>query len=279
MLSLQQLEEHLATLEVRAGWWPAQDEVVALNLQIQGRFGFGLTTSVSARREAIALAYSEEQELGPQRPSPREVDWRDQDGTDWVTPVRNQRNCGACVAFATCAVLESRLGISSGEPDLGVDLAEADLFFCGCDNCCDTGWDVTPALERCKDRGVGLEKDFPYRPGNQPCKKITPVVRIASWETAESMDGRMRLLESGPVIAAMRVFEDFSYYRRGVYRHVAGEFLALHAVAVIGYNDYDEYWIVKNSWGNRWGNDGFAKIAYSQCGMDREFPFYAPEID
>ena len=76
----------------------------------------------------------------------------------------------------------------------------------------------------------------------------------------------------------MRVFEDFLYYRSGVYRYVAGDFLGLHAVAAVGYDDATTSWIIKNSWGNGWGASGFANIAFGECGIDTDFPFYDPKV-
>ena len=87
---------------------------------------------------------------------------------------------------------------------------------------------------------------------------------------------KQAIAQNGPVIAGMKVFEDMYYYRSGIYRHVAGELRGLHAVAVIGYNDSKKYWIVKNSWGTGWGEQGFMRIADEVLNTD--FPFYDPSV-
>ena len=75
----------------------------------------------------------------------------------------------------------------------------------------------------------------------------------------------------------MRIFEDLYYYCGGIYQHVTGGLRGLHAVAVIGYNDQQKYWIVKNSWGTGWGDKGFMLIDYGE--LDTELYFYDPYVN
>ena len=278
MLTLRELELALSETNPRLRWTPAPDDVLAMELASSDGSAFGLNISTAEREWSIRRALTEEQVFAALAPPPSRVDWRNESGSNWLTPVRNQRNCGSCVAFATCAVLESRLAIDEGDPSLGIDLAEADLFFCGCGRCCDSGWTFDPALVRCQEHGVGLERDFAYLARNQNCKPVSPAVGVLSWNTVANVDARKRAVAQGPVIAGLKVYEDFTYYQAGTYRHVAGAFLGLHAVAVVGYDDSSSAWIVKNSWSSRWGEAGFVNIAYGQCGLDSDFPFYDPEV-
>src|SRR5437868_3878407 len=57
-------------------------------------------------------------------------DWRNVNGQNYVTPIRNQGGCGSCVSFGTTAAVESAIRIQRGDPGLAVDLSEAILFFC-----------------------------------------------------------------------------------------------------------------------------------------------------
>ena len=59
---------------------------------------------------------------------------------------------------------------------------------------------------------------------------------------------------------------------------MAGHFKGLHAVAVVGYDDGQRCWIVKNSWGTNWGEGGFFRIGYGECGLDTQFPFFDPAV-
>jgi len=72
----------------------------------------------------------------------------------------------------------------------------------------------------------------------------------------------------GPMTACFVVYGDFRYYRSGVYRHVSGEQLGGHCVTIVGYDDNQKCWICKNSWGAGWGENGFFKIGYGECGID-----------
>ena len=211
-------------------------------------------------------------------PPPPLVDWRT---SGIVTAIKRQGACGSCVAFAACAVMESRhiqAHSASGVVATGIDLSEAHLFYCGCGGCCARGWQFTAALDVARTQGVCLEADFPYVPQNTPCRPgVQPAVRVTRYAVHYAPDQRKRAVARGPVIAGMRVYEDLTFYKGGVYSHVAGAFRGNHAVAVIGYDDRDKSWLVKNSWGPGWGDAGYFRLAYRQCELDGEFPFF--EID
>jgi C1A family cysteine protease len=66
----------------------------------------------------------------------------------------------------------------------------------------------------------------------------------------------------------MYVFQDFFAYRSGVYSHVTGNLAGGHCVTLIGYDDAQQCWIGKNSWGTGWGDGGYFKIAYGQCRIE-----------
>jgi len=213
--------------------------------------------------------------------APDEVDWRRVEGKDWTTNVRDQSQCGACVAFATCATLESRLKILKEDPHYHVELSVSHLFFCGAgDNACDDGWQIGNALKRCREKGVGLESKFRYTGKQQKCKEIDTVVRVSRWRRVmDSSDRRRAICLRGPVIGGMIVYSDFLWYKAGVYRPTTSESIGLHAVSVIGYDDTAGCWVVKNSWGTAWGEGGFFRIGYGCCGLDGQFPFYDPAVE
>jgi C1A family cysteine protease len=214
-------------------------------------------------------------------PPPSSIDWRNYSGKNFVTGVRNQLNCGSCVAFATCAALESRDAVRGGTQNPTLDLSEAHLFYCGCQNCCAKGWQPVLALDFAQNTGVGLESAFPYTPGNQPCRSgVAPQIRIVAHTAAFAPTARrVAIAGAGPVIGAMKVFRDFMYYKEGVYTPVTDDLLGLHAICVIGYDDIGKYWIIKNSWGPGWGAGGYARIAYgTTCELDGSYPFWVPEL-
>lgn len=264
-MNLIEVENAIAARKLN---WVAGETPIAAAALTSGQFGLRPT---SLNAPALQVATMMPEAFRGVRPT--KIDWH---AAGRVSPIRSQDTCASCVAFATCAAMESALAIQEGEPP-SVDLSEADLFYCGCGDCCNTGWDFIPALERAS-QGVGLEADFPYVVSSG-CKSIPPAVKVSSWKIALSADDRRWALVAGPVIAGMRVFDDFRYYKGGIYEYAAGDEVGLHAVCIVGYDDDASCWIVKNSWSRNWGEDGFFRIAYGQCGLDHEFPFIAVDVE
>ena len=198
------------------------------------------------------------------------------DGRDKLTPVRNQGTCGSCVAFAACAVVE---GTARRETGAVLDLSEAYLFYCVAASegrRCDgkkLGWYPKRALEAIKKDGVPDARSFLYRSGAQPCG-VAPdwkkrAVKVRNWGALQTpADMKHWIATRGPAVGSIQVYEDFRLYAGGVYRHVAGDKVGGHAVCVVGYDDEQRFWIVKNSWGKGWGEDGFCRMEYGQVGID-----------
>ena len=261
-------------------WQAGATNVSALSLDQQKAL-LGLhvdDAEIHATSQAIAAATAL-QGFRAAIAAPAAVDWRNKGG-DWTTPVRDQQSCGSCVAFGTVATLEARINIACNNANLDKDLSEAHLFYCGCGNCCGTGWNFPPALDFCKNTGVGLETSFPYTPGNQPCKAgVSPYIKIAGWSQVLTVADRKNILATkGPMVAGMAVYQDFFAYHSGVYRHVSGDLAGYHAISVVGYDDGAQCWICKNSWGTGWGDSGWFKIGYGECLIDTSFAFYDVDL-
>jgi C1A family cysteine protease len=213
--------------------------------------------------------------------APAAIDWRN-NGGNWVTPIKDQQNCGSCVSFASCATIESRVRIACRSAGFAIDLSEADLFYCGCGNCCVPGWNFPPALNFARTTGIARETDFPYTPGDQPCRSgLTPYVKIKNWTAIYSMADRKNIIATkGPVVGGFQVYEDFYSYQSGVYHHVSGPLKGGHAISVVGYDDAQQCWICKNSWGPGFGESGYFRMAYGDpSGMDTSFAFYDIDVD
>jgi C1A family cysteine protease len=207
-------------------------------------------------------------------------DWRDVEGSNWTTPIRDQAACGSCVAFGTVGVLESMLKLHHDDASLQPDLSEAHLFFCGCGNCCDEGWWPSYALDYARDSGVPDEACFPYQDHNMPCADTCTdwqdrATKVVSWEEVFDVGARKEWLATrGPVVGCMAVYRDFFNYTGGVYRHTTGDLAGYHAICVVGYSEEEQAWICKNSWGPNWGDAGWFKLGYGQCGIDSEFAMF-----
>ncbi len=221
--------------------------------------------------------------LTASNPSPdsrAQFDWRNHNGANWITPVRNQWTCGSCVAFAAIGAFEAQLRISSGLPDYTIDLSEQHLFSCG-GGSCTGGWQIDAAFTRCQNVGVPDEACLPYRHVDDNCADAcsnwqSRAWRIQDWESLggwfwpPSVQEIKTALNQGPIACSMIVYSDFMDYTGGVYQHVSGGIEGGHAVLIVGYEDANGCWIVKNSWGKNWGEDGFFRIVYedSDIGQD-----------
>ena len=228
-------------------------------------------------RIAHRMAREEPPAAGVRPSYPPKHDLRNVNGRRYVTAIRDQGECGSCVAFAACATVEGTLAV---EKQLQIDLSEAYLFYCVAEakqgrRCGGPkmGWYPKKALQAIAGAGVPDEACFPYSAGDRNCGAINNwqrrAVKIAEW-TPLDRPAQMKqwIATRGPAIGSMQVYEDFQMYGGGIYRYAAGDKVGGHAVCVVGYNDPDRYWIIKNSWSTGWGEDGFARIAYGQVGID-----------
>jgi C1A family cysteine protease len=202
-----------------------------------------------------------------------EVDWRTKDGGK-VSPVKDQGMCGSCVSFATLGLLES---IALIEKNVLLDLSEADLHFCSSHGASCTGWYPPLALGSIKDRGVTDEAHFPYAAafsGGNPQCILTPdraqhvyKIQNTSWQIISAFR-KDYLTHTAPMVACLTIYDDFFSYGGGIYHHVTGGRTGMHAVLVVGYSEAQGCWICKNSWNTGWGEAGFFRIAYGECGID-----------
>jgi C1A family cysteine protease len=211
---------------------------------------------------------------------PNSWDWRNVNGNNWVSPVKNQGDCGSCVAFGVSAAVESYQRINSNNPALAIDTSEANLFFVNERQCnlADQryGWTIPPALDYLVDQGTCLEENYPYRPVNQKAELVQGTEhtwKIRGYDsTTQITQMKQWLCEDGPLVTAFTIYEDFEAFwnggANGVYSHFTGNLRGGHALAVIGFDDSQSCWICKNSWGPTNGNDGCFRIQYGQCDID-----------
>lgn len=240
----------------------------------------GLTLAQKRRRLGLKKAEAEKPEKGVSIKllgRPASFDWRNNSG-NYMTPIKDQSDCGSCVAFGTCATIEACNKIHQKDPKLAIDLSEADLFFRGGGNCA-YGWNFVPALTRARDHGICTEACYPYPDGPMCPNCDSQPFRIASYTKLSTNDAvKDWIANNGPVVAGMAVYDDFFYYQKGIYRYSYGGFIGGHAVCIIGYNDAQSYWLGKNSWSTLWGDGGWFKIGYNECGILSMYPAYGVSI-
>lgn len=202
---------------------------------------------------------------------------------EYVTPIRDQGDCGACWAFATTAALESQVLMSTHVDPSSVDLSEQILLSCSGAGNCESGGYINEASNFIEDTGLPPETCFPYTATDNKCSNAScpywqsDTDAISSWRwvstNSPTTDAiKNALLTYGPLVTTMNVYSDFYSYAGGVYSYVSGTLQGSHAIEIIGYDDTNQCFIVKNSWGTGWGEAGFFRIAYSELN-DRKVQF------
>lgn len=207
---------------------------------------------------------------------PAYFDYRHINGKNYVTSVRDQGNCGSCVAFGCVGAIEATISRQQSQHNPTIHLSEAQLFFCygHLDGAaCATPWWPEKALPHCVNPGLVDDGCFSYTPYDQPCNlcadwqnRLTKIKAFAKLGSQAAI--KDWLVNRGAAEVLIDVYQDFYYYISGVYKHVTGALEGKHCIACIGYDDGAGCWICKNSWGPDWGEHGFFRIGYGQCRVD-----------
>lgn len=194
------------------------------------------------------------------RDFPERFDWRELNG---VTPVKSQGQCGSCWAFAATAVLESQVYIATGTPP---DYSEQQLVDCTpmCYGC--NGGNYDYAWDYLKEPGFILEADYPYQAQNLPCEQRyhDPYIRVLTYQYINTSEDSIKanLMDYGPVACSIGANSNLKEYTGGCYEDPSTTSIN-HAVVIVGWDDNicpNGSWIVKNSWGSSWGDNGFFTI-------------------
>ncbi|CAL5378941.1 unnamed protein product [Camellia sinensis] len=194
---------------------------------------------------------------------PESIDWRDKGA---VSPVKDQGHCGSCWAFSTIGAVEGINQIVTG--DL-IQLSEQELVDCdkvyntGCNGgLMDYGFQFI-----INNGGIDTEEDYPYRAVDGTCdqnRKNVRVVSIDGYEDIPENDEKAlkKAVAHQPVSVAIEAGgRAFQLYESGVFTGHCGTNLD-HGVVAVGYGTEDgvDYWVVRNSWGPNWGENGYIRL-------------------
>jgi cathepsin L len=216
-------------------------------------------------------------------PDSKAFNWMDR---KMVTSVKYQGLCGVCWAFTSAAVMESNFLIRK---NWNLDLSEQHIVDCSEASqptyrggqvvyvkrkagSCQGGW-YGPVFDFYKTHSVALETQLPYQFRESTCvASRTTKYKIVAWGYVKSDAGipevkqmKEALCTYGPIAACVKVTPALQAYKSGIFDEFAdcnGERDINHAITIVGWDDEKEAYLVKNSWGPQWGEDGYVWIKY-----------------
>ena len=255
-------------------WTPMEPE--------ENPFYFVPEEQIKAMMGAKLTVYEEDTDVVALEDIPTSFDARTQWGSK-VHTIRNQGQCGSCWAFGATEALTDRLAIEKG-----VDEVLSPQHLVSCDNGnygCNGGY-LNVAWNFMKSTGVVSDSCYPYTSGTSgdSGKCSSTCTGSGSWaphhsastQTTTSVSKtQTALMTDGPVEAAFTVYQDFMSYKSGIYQHKSGSMLGGHAIKAVGWGTEGgvDYWIMANSWGTSWGENGFFKIKRGDCGINNQMTF------
>jgi len=224
---------------------------------------------------------------------PESFDWRNVNSINYVSPVRDQGGCGSCYAFGSLGMDEARIRILTNNTQQPVfspqDVVECSPYSQGCAG----GFPYLISGKYAEDYGLVLEDCNPYKGSDGKCQTKTTCPRhyftnykyVGGYYGASNEAVMLQALyEGGPLAVGFFVYGDFMNYKSGIYHHVdslsdnLNRFnpfeITNHAVLLVGWGvdatTQEKYWIVKNSWGEGWGIDGYFWIrrGTDECGFE-----------
>jgi len=196
---------------------------------------------------------------------PFQVDWRK---NHKVSSVKNQGHCGGCWAFSSSGAVESAWAIKH---NVVYNLSQQELIDCSTDygNKGCGGGSMDLGFKYIIDNGLCTNLSYPYQAMNQKCQKdqCSSVVNISNYGDLKPNDelNLKKGVAQQPVSVAIQANKrSFQLYQSGIYSDLDCGTQLDHGVLLVGYGfDFETdtpYWIIKNSWGEEWGENGYIRI-------------------
>jgi len=216
---------------------------------------------------------------------PTSFDWRTKGA---VTDVKDQGSCGSCWAFSATGNIEGQWFLSGHKL---MSLSEQNLVDCdhecttfedqqSCDSGCDGGLQPNAYTYVIKNKGIDSEDAYPYQGVDGTCNFTSSNIgaKISNFTMISSDEDQMAayLVQNGPIAIAANA-EEWQFYFGGVFYIPCATSLD-HGILIVGYgvetDIFDQtmpFWIVKNSWGESWGESGYIRIerGAGKCGLNQ----------
>ncbi|KAK0736469.1 hypothetical protein B0T21DRAFT_288015 [Apiosordaria backusii] len=221
-------------------------------------------------------------------PLPPVVDWRNRSGINFITTPQDQGACQSCWAFAVTALIESQVRI---EHSVWSKRSEADVHD-GIGAICETTGSAEETLQYVAGNTNSSAHGVSEKPGIadwscDPYEAVTTphahcsdrsgrTTHIGNFQAiGEVEDQKKWLYEYGPIVATFILYDNFGEWKpdptnpHHVYAWdgTSGN-TGNHIALIVGYDDERGAWIMKNSWGKGWGDDGFVYFAYDNANID-----------
>ena len=187
-----------------------------------------------------------------------DIDWNAQ---GYVTPVKNQGQCGSCWAFSTTGGLE---WLSKNRGTLE-NFSEQQLVDCSGSygNMACNGGLMTNAFKYVRDKGIVHQDEYPYRAVKQACKQDGGAFKITGYTEIRDCNTLAATIQNRVVSVAVDA-TNWSRYSSGVFSNCSNRLN--HGVTLYGVSS--DNWVIKNSWGTSWGEKGSIRLAKGNtCGV------------
>jgi len=192
---------------------------------------------------------------------PDSIDWREKNA---VLAVKDQGQCGSCWAFSATGSIEGQNAIKNGG---NLPLSEQQPLDCSSsygNGDCSQGGNMDAGFEYVRDHGIESEDHYPYVAEKGSCKANGRVVlKIKGFRDIEQNTEALKQAVGtvGPISVAIYAGSGLQSYAGGIFDgNCAGPLN--HGVLAVGYGEgSNPHWIVKNSWGQNWGENGYFRLA------------------
>jgi len=247
---------------------------------------FGDKAPVATDFTEVDGAVTEAQEAG----MPVNFDWREHMGKSEGMKVKKQGACASCYAMAAASVMSDRFYLAS-KGRINVDISPQSIMDCS-DGC--HGGTASDAFKALMTHKAAPNWCSPYtgsagKCGSHSCDTATEYGAVVQGDkmatlgitgTDKETAIMYQVFHYGPVYMRMEVYSDFPYYRAGIYKHQSSaQVRGDHAVKLVGWGEEGsiKFWVAQNTWGDKWGEKGFFRIArgVDESGVESRGVFWA----